>query len=69
MGLECVKGSNLPIFACLQTRALPKLPALPENIRESDLYHIVNKHGKFPPIMKTLNVSSLTLKYLINTTN
>ena len=52
MALERVKEANLSIFACSQTRALPALPALPENVRESDLYQIVNKHGRFPPIMK-----------------
>ena len=52
MALERVKEANLPIFACSQTRALPTLPALPHNEHESDLYQIVNKHGRFPPIMK-----------------
>lgn len=52
MSLEKVKDADIAMFACSQARALPALPALPRNANETDLYQIITKHGKFPPIMK-----------------
>ena len=52
MALEKVKDNNLAMFACSQARTLPALPALPNHAKETDLYQIITKHGRFPPLMK-----------------
>ncbi|XP_033631251.1 dynein heavy chain 3, axonemal-like [Asterias rubens] len=55
--MDRARITGTPLLSCSQTRGLPGLPPLPQDVAKnpSDLYQIVLKHSEHPPIMQGMS--------------